>query len=217
MSVLDDEIGNGKSKNPCKKFIQFKGGKFKYWDKAAEKNVEIPIPFGFTVIGEMQTCKGWHKPSNSAIYSNEVYRGQQQMTVRSFKGGEIAKGYWRDIKDSVKASGGRFCNSVYAVMDNEVVNFQLTGAGCSAWINKEPGDIVKVQKLEDKKNGATEYKVPVFEAEEANEDDRVHAKEVGTDLISYLKEYLKGSDGSEYATADDLKDLAEDKPEDLPF
>ena len=53
----------------------------------------------------MHTVRGWSNSSESGIYSNEVqYIGQEELNVRSFKGGEIACGLWKDIKNKVGVS-----------------------------------------------------------------------------------------------------------------
>ena len=211
------KLGNDRPINPCKKFIEFKGGvgKFQYWDKEKKVNIEVKRPLEFVVLAVMQTAKGYHEESGSSIYSNEVYNGRQEMNVRSFKGVEIANGFWKDIKDAVKCQGGKFCFSIYAIMNKELVNFQLLGAACSPWIDSYSENVnkYKVTKLETRIKGINEYKVPIFEPCELSQEEIDKCKEEGREVEEYLKDYIKYNNDEDFETkdnitsADDFKDF----------
>jgi len=161
MALLD--LGLEEQANPCKKFIKFHHGKFQYWDKVKKEEIALKLPLEFCILSELQTVTGFHDPSQSAIYSNEVYRGRQEVDVRSFKGGPIAKGFWTDIKNEVSVAGGKFCHSIYALLEGELVNFHFAGSLCGAWIERPKGEKIRVEKLEDRTKGVNKFKVPIFE------------------------------------------------------
>lgn len=184
--------------NPSQKFIEFRDGGFRYYDKLKKENVSIPLPITFTVLDELSTVTGYDEPNKCGIFSNEVWSlAKTKLLVKSFKGGEIAHGYYSAIKDTVKANGGRYTKSVYAYMDGEIVNFKFSGACVAPWIDKKfdvTKNSVKVEKLGEGKKGKTEYQFPIFEKtdfvnlEKATEADR--------ELQKYLTEKI-GSPKSE--------------------
>ena len=74
-----------KTPNPATKFLEFKNGKFSYYDKTSEANVEVPLPLRFIVLDELATIKGWDSKTNSGIYSNEVHSTKATpLKVKSF-------------------------------------------------------------------------------------------------------------------------------------
>ena len=104
----------GTQKNPSTKILDWKSNdkQFSFYDREKEANVLVPLPFKFVVLDELHTVKGWDDASQSAIYSNEVkYISKQEMTVKPFKGNEIAKGLYSLIKEKVRAAGGHYVKS----------------------------------------------------------------------------------------------------------
>src|SRR5688572_29501693 len=90
------------ARNPSTRWFEFAsgadGGFVRYYDKASEKQIALGDAvnggkFLFILLDEMATVKGWHDPSESAIFANEVRDTRQDtLVVRSFKGGELASG-----------------------------------------------------------------------------------------------------------------------------
>ena len=102
--------------NPSTKFIEWKSNDkcFSYYDKDEQKNISISLPFKFLVLDELHTIKGWNDATSSAIYSNEVkFISKETLTVKPFKGNEIAKGLYKDIKKKIVAAGGHYTKSIY--------------------------------------------------------------------------------------------------------
>lgn len=199
--------------NPAVKFLKFKNGTFKYWDKEKEKEIEVALPVKFMVLDELATVTGWHDESQSAIFSNEVHSTtKEDLLVRAFKGGEQATGRYATIKDKIKSNGGKYTKSVYALdLDSgEIVNFHFTGAVLSAWINKEvvvTDNAVVINKTEEAKKGSVTYSYPVFEAESIDKEIYDKAVEIDkTILAPYFKEY-KGYDS-------DVQEFPEDDEDD---
>lgn len=159
--------------NPTSRYLEWKSNDkaFKFYDKQAGENVIEKLPMKFLFLQHYHTVKGFSDASNSGIFSNEVYHiGSQEMTVRSFKGGEIAKGLYKDIKPKVVAAGGNYHRSVYAMTeDGSIVNLSFKGAVVSAWsdfFSEKKGLLdnqwVEINEAEDKKKGSVKYSVPVF-------------------------------------------------------
>lgn len=188
--------------NPSTKFIEWKSNDkcFNYYDKEAQKNVEIPLPFKFLVLDELHCIKGWNDASSSNIYSNEVkFISKEVMTVKPFKGNEIAKGYYKDIKDKVVAAGGHYTKSIYVMLeDGSLANISLKGSGVQKWgdftqktRNRLSDEWVTVAKAEDGKKGAVKFSTPSFSfANSISDAEADLADEAFNILESYLKTYL---------------------------
>jgi len=192
-------------KNPAKRFYEWNGsnGCFTYYDKMQEKNVEVKLPFTFLVLDQLSTVKGWNDSSESGIYSNEVRNLKKEiMTVKAFKGGQIAQGFYSEIKDRVKAEGGKFTSSVYIAVKNpetnelEIANLQLSGAAVNAWMDfkKEVSSLyegaVTVTDFVEGKKGSITFKVPKFKMGKVSPQTDNAAKDLDKTLQSYFKVYF---------------------------
>jgi hypothetical protein len=110
-------------RNPSTRWFSFasgiEGGFVRYYDKEAGKNIDlgdatVGSKFVFILLDELATVQGWHDPSESAIFANEVRDTRQDtLVVKSFKGGELASGLYAQIKDRIVAVGGHFVASCY--------------------------------------------------------------------------------------------------------
>jgi len=188
--------------NPATKFIDWKSNDkcFSYYDKETKENVSIPLPFKFLVLDELHTVKGWNDASQSAIYSNEVkFISKEPLTVKPFKGNEIAKGLYKDIKDKVVAAGAHYVKSIYIMLeDGSLANLQLKGSAVQAWgeftqktRNRLPDEWVTVKSATDGKKGAVKFSIPAFSFDKSLSDSEMEmADEVFNVLESYLKTYL---------------------------
>ena len=195
-------LSNPTLKNPCKKFIAWKSdsASFVYYDKESEQNTTMPLPIRFVVLDQLNTIKGFCKADESGFVSNEVHRIDQVMNVRSFKGNFKAVGKYQDIKDEVKAAGGKFCKSVYVMLKNtdgtfELANFQFYGASLEPWIEfTKKNDIttigveIKDEYLEQK-NGGIKFRQPVFGRLKINKEIILSAVAMDKELQNYLKQY----------------------------
>jgi hypothetical protein len=172
-------VSQPRLENPCKKFIDFHGktGKFTYFDKTkGEKgeNVELTIdPKGmyFIVLDELSSITGFNEKNQCGIYSNEVhYLNEEILTVKTFKGNIKYVGKYADIKNDIKAIGGKFCKSVYAMLlgvTPELVCFNFYGASFASWMDKKFDTnkfCVLVNSFGKGKKGNNEYLYPEFKA-----------------------------------------------------
>ena len=107
--------------NPATKFFDWKSNDkcFSYYDKEKQENVLVPLPFKFLVLDELHAVKGWNDATSSGIFSNEVkFISKETMTVKPFKGNEIAKGLYKDIKEKIVAAGGHYVKSIYIMLED---------------------------------------------------------------------------------------------------
>jgi len=188
--------------NPATKFLDWKSNdkSFEYYDKEEQKKVQVSLPFKFLVLDELHTIKGWNDASSSSIFSNEVkYISKEPMTVKPFKGNEIAKGLYKDIKDKVVTAGGHYTKSIYIMLENgELANLQLKGSAVQKWgdftqktRNRLADEWVSVSKAIEGKKGAVKFFTPDFGFEKSlSTDEAIQADECFNVLENYLKTYL---------------------------
>lgn len=182
---------------PAAKYIEWSSEEkqFRYWDADKEKDVLIPLPLKYVVIQEMHTIRGFDDDSNSRIYSNEVENLSEVLTVKSFKGGNIAKGTYENIKEMVKSAGGHYAKSIYIqTLKGEIWNINLKGSAVFAWgeFMKKNGKLlmnhsVTVTGAEELKKGKIDYSIPIFElGKEMSKDSFDKAEEAYETLMSKL-------------------------------
>ena len=188
--------------NPAGKFFEWKSNEktFVYYDKETKTNVSIPLPFKFLVLDELHTIKGWNDATESGIYSNEVkFISRDEMIVKPFKGNEIARGLYKDIKEKAKSAGGHYVKSIYIMLeDGSIANLQLKGAACQAWgdftaksKSRLVDEWVSVVGFDEAKKGSVKYTTPIFGylcSLDGAESDL--ADEAFNTLEAYLKTYL---------------------------
>lgn len=200
-------ISNPRQENPAKKFIEFKGDKgvFQYYEKDSKKNIELQMPIAFIVLDELSTISGFDNKSESGIYSNEIHRiNDEILKVRSFKNNISVIGKYEDIKFEIKAVGGKFCKSVYAMLilkgDNpneykyEIVNFKFKGIAFSSWLDKKfnPEKYgVLIKETGQGQKGSIKYTFPIFEffTKQGKEKMFEKAVEFDKELQKYLSWY----------------------------
>lgn len=188
--------------NPSTKFLQWKSNEkcFEFYNKETQQKVSVPLPFKFLVLDEMHTVSGWNDASSSGIFSNEVkFISKEIMTVKPFKGNEIAKGLYKDIKEKIVAAGGHYVKSIYIMLeDGSLANLQLKGSAVQKWgeftqktRNRLPDEWVQVTKAIEGKKGAVKFFTPDFSFERSISDtEAIQADEAFNILETYLKAYL---------------------------
>ena len=212
--------------NPATKFFDWKSNDkcFSYYDKEKQENVLVPLPFKFLVLDELHAIKGWNDATSSGIFSNEVkFISKEPMTVKPFKGNEIAKGLYKDIKEKVQAAGGHYVKSIYIMLeDGSLANIQLKGAAVQKWgeftsktRQRLPDEWVIVESVVDGKKGAVKFYTPDFKFERSISDTEADlADEAFNVLETYLKTYLVKAEPVEEISLDSSFD---NLPEDLDF
>lgn len=188
----------GVIQSPVKKYLSWSSNEkcFTYWDKEAKENKKLSLPVKFIHYDEFATIKGWHDPSNSGIYSNEVKSTKtEKLVVRTFNNKILADGLYQDIKPSVNSAGGDYHVSLYAEMNGEIINISLKGAALGTWSNFSKdhrkfflGSYINVIGAQDEKKGSVKYSVPVFQVGDGIEADvKASADNRYDDLVAYFK------------------------------
>ncbi len=209
--------------NPCKKYMEWKSNdkKFSYYDKEQSKNILVDLPLKFVTLFEFHGVRGWNDASESGIYSNEVkYIGKEELSVKSFKGGAIATGLYKDIKSKVQGAGGNYCKILYVMFESkEIACIMLKGSAVKEWGDftqknrmRLPDEWVLISGAKDMKKGSVKYSVPTFEFDKQLSDDEVL---IADDVYNTLNDYRNSKDD---APAESEEEIVEDLvDEDVPF
>jgi hypothetical protein len=127
--------------NPAVRWFEWNGekGLVRYYDKELKQNVDVGTEFRFILLDQLGSVRGWHDASDSAIYSNEVKDTRQEtLIVKSFKGGTLAEGIYRDIKDRANSVGGQFVANCYIAFKHgnglAIGSLRFKGAALGAWM-----------------------------------------------------------------------------------
>jgi len=195
---------NTNEPNPATKFYEWSGGNggLHFYDKEDKKQVEVALPFTFLLLDQLATVKGWHDPSESGIYANEVRDTRSEpFVVKSFKGGIIAEGIYKQVKDKIKAEGGKFVTNLYIAYKEGTLklgSLQFKGAALQEWMefvknNKNAiyDKAIVVEGFKEGKKGSVSYKVPTFRLKEITPETNEEAKKVDEVLQAYLTGYFK--------------------------
>lgn len=215
--------------NPSKRFFQWKAGsgKLVYWDGEAKQEKAVKRPFKFAVLDELHTVSGFSEQENTGIWANEVKNlGEENIVVRA-GAKELASGKYSEIKDSVKAKGGKYTKSVYIATELDgllsIANIKFSGAAFGAWMDfSKLGSIygnwtIIEEATKEGKKGATKFLMPKFSPELMDDAERAAAVELDKQLQSFLAS-KRTAPVQEEKTTDTIvtaDDFEEDKPIDL--
>jgi len=210
---------------PVSKYIKWSGatGKFSYWDKENQKEVELPKSIKFIKIAERTTIKGYSEAEESGIFANEVkYTSKEPLTAKTFKNNKIlAEGLYKDIKDKIKTQGAKYCKSVYAynVDTDELVNFQLYGSGFMPYDSNlgEQGQVIEVTTNPEKqKKGSNTYFIPKFTQLEVDKEALKKARPHFEALQQYFEARQNGVE-EEKKVDDAIDEVMEEVGTQVPF
>ena len=192
--------------NPATRWLEWNGenGVVRYYDKDAKKNVDVGTEFGFVLLDELGSVRGWHEPSQSGIYSNEVRDTREDvLIVKSFKGGTLAEGLYKDIKDRVNTVGGQFVANCYIAFKNggeklAIGSVKFKGAALGAWMEFEKqhrADLytkaIRISGFTEGKKGRVTFRVPVLSVVPIAEDTNAAAVTLDKQVQEFLKGYFK--------------------------
>ena len=98
------------SSNPATFWMEWDSGNkcLKYWDKDAEKQVQVPLPFKFLVLEEAHKAGGYSEKHSCGVFSNEVLTLKNEpikVQLRNAVKTIVADGLWNDIKVTVADAG----------------------------------------------------------------------------------------------------------------
>lgn len=191
--------------NPSTRWFEWNGenGNVRYYDKDARKNIDCPLPFTFLLLDKLASVRGWHESSKSGIYSNEVKDTTKDvLVVKSFKGGVIAEGLYKDIKLAVNNVGGSYTANCYvAFKDGDGLSIgcvRFKGAALGAWMDfskEHRGDLyssaIKIEGFTEGKKGRITYRMPTFKAQPVSADTNEAAEALDEQLQEFLNSYLQ--------------------------
>lgn len=191
--------------NPATRWFEWNGehGVVRYYDKEAKKNVDVGTDFTFILLDQLGSVRGWHDASESGIYSNEVKDTRQEvLVVKSFKGGELATGIYKDIKDRVNTLGGQFVANCYIAFKNgsglAIGSLRLKGAALGAWMEfckAHRADLykkaVRITGFTEGKKGRITFRVPVLSLKDISAETDAAAIALDQELQVFFDGYFK--------------------------
>ena len=193
------------STHPCGRWFNWVGdkGHLRFYDRTEGVNVDVALPFRFLLLDQLAAVKGWHDPSDSGIFSNEVRSTKQDaFTVKSFKGGELATGLYATIREQVFSLGGHFVASLYMAYEGDdgdlaIGNLQLKGSQLKAWSDFSKSNrkellskAIVISGFDEGKKGKVVYRFPKFEIADPTDSESQQALGLDQLLQEYLGTYL---------------------------
>ncbi len=192
--------------NPARRWFEWNGeaGSVRYYDKDAKQNVDVGPLFAFVLLDQLGSVRGWHEPSASGIYSNEVKDTRADvLVVKAFKGGTLAEGIYRDIKDKINSVGGQFVANLYIGFKLDgtdgltLGSIRFKGAALGAWMEftkAHRSDLyskaILIDGFEEGKKGRVIFRTPVLKLKPMSEAANNQAIGLDVELQTYLKGYL---------------------------
>lgn len=192
--------------NPATRWFEWNGekGLVRYYDKDKKENVDVPLPFSFILLDRLGSVGGWHDASGSAIYANEVKDTRQDaLVVKAFKGGTLAEGLYKDIKDRVNTVGGSFVVNCYIAYKNvdgtlSIGSIKFKGAALGAWMDFEKNHrhqlydgTITILGFEEGKKGRVVFRKPTLKISGVSPEAKREAIELDKSVQRFLTAYLK--------------------------
>lgn len=213
---------NVNAPNPAVRWFEWNGehGTVRYYDKTDKKNVEVPLPFTFLLFDELASVRGWHDASESGIYANEVRDTTKDvLVVKTFKGGTLAEGLYKAIKERVYTQGGQFVANCYVGVKLDVglaiCSLRFKGAALAAWMEfrrAHRSDLydkaVRITGYTEGKKGRIVFRVPTFELKDVSAETNDQAIKLDKTLQDWLESYLQRK------THDQAEEPADDEGDD---
>jgi hypothetical protein len=214
-------------KSPVTKYVTWSSNDkcFSYYDRENKVNVNLKLPVRIIHFRDFASIKGFDDRSQSSIYSNEVTSVKNEpLVVRSFKGGELIKGLYADIKLKLKELGGKYNMSMYAMVEGELVNISIGGAILQHWSDfskdnrgKFLTNYINVDSALDLKKGSVKYSVPVFSLGEVIPPSVSNNADVLDDeLLEFFKKRKKQASEENAAIETHAEEVPAPKFTDLP-
>jgi hypothetical protein len=191
--------------NPAVRWFEWNGeaGTVRYYDKDAKKTVDVGSDFKFLLLDQLGGVRGWHDASNSGIYSNEVKDTRQEaLIVKAFKGGTLAEGVYRDIKDRVSTLGGQFVANLYIAFKHEgalaIGVLRFKGAALGSWMEftkKHRAELysiaIRIHGFTEGKKGRIVYRMPILEVAAISPEANAAALALDKKLQEFFAAYFK--------------------------
>lgn len=190
--------------NPATRWFEWNGehGTVRYYDKDSKKNVDVALPFTFLLLDELASVRGWHDASESGIYSNEVKDTRTDiLVVKAFKGGTLAEGLYKDIKDRVNTVGGQFVANCYIAFKHGaglvIGSLRFKGAALGSWMEFRKANrsalyskAIDITGFVEGKKGKVVFRIPVFSPREVSSETHHIAVALDAELQGFLTAYF---------------------------
>lgn len=190
--------------NPAVRWFEWNGeaGAVRYYDKDQKKNIDCGSDFKFLLLDQLGSVRGWHEASESGIYSNEVKDTRADvLLVKAFKGGTLAEGLYKEIKDRVTAVGGQFVANCYIAFKHDgalaIGSLRLKGAALSAWMDfckSHRADLykkaIRINGFTEGKKGRITFRVPILHLVETSAETNAAAEALDETFQGFLQVYL---------------------------
>lgn len=197
--------------NPATRWFEWNGadGRIRYYNKDEQKEIEIPVvpphkAFKFLVLDELACISGFHKPSKSRIFSNDVRDTRQSVfVVKSKKEGILVEGAYREIKDRVVRLGGGFTTHLYIAFKADdgmlaIGSLHLRGAALGQWMDFRKANrstlykkAVSIAGFKEDTSGRITFRMPVFSISDTSPDTDKQAVALDQQLQAWIEAYLK--------------------------
>lgn len=192
--------------NPAVRWFEWNGehGVVRYYDKDEKKNVDVGAEFTFLLLDQLASVRGWDDASESAIYSNEVKDTRKDvLVVKSFKGGPLVEGLYKDIKDRVNTLGGQFVANCYIAFKNadgelSIGSMRFKGSALGAWMEfskAHRADLYKkavgIRGFQEGKKGRVVFRTPVLKVIDTTPETDQQAVGLDAELQTFLKGYFQ--------------------------
>lgn len=196
IKVLKWKVARPEKKSKGTVIKEARSAGFYYYDKEKEEDILVNMPISGTWLETAHSVTGFSKSMDKGIYSNAVRDLKE--TELTVKCGDrvIAKGLYSDIKDKVKADGGKYCQDVYFLINGEVWRILFYGVGFKTWGNffkrstAKNNDVVAYDTtIVETELG--EYEAPLFKWIPTTQEDANVANKVYDDEIKPYFEYIE--------------------------
>lgn len=193
--------------NPAEKFIDFRNGKFGYFDKESKKRIDIEL--GKCIVLDCSTfcITGYIDTPNlkTGVFSNAArYPKKDKIVVKSREKGVLTQGTYEEIKDYIERYKIRYTRNAYIWREGELCLLQLSGDAFGSWMEgveskdrneKKRGSMyVVVTGEEERQKGKTKYIHLTFGFEGSIDKDELQEAIKADEIVqSYLDDYFKES------------------------
>jgi hypothetical protein len=200
--------------NPVSKILSWKGGEdnkgmWKVYDRVEKQASTIKSAIKIAIIDQKNTVAGWI--DDKQVTANEVSNlKKEELSVVKWSGGEaqdLIKGYYSEIKDTLKAKGIKFRKVAYGLVTEgsdeivgDLVRLDLEGCANGAWINASIKTGQGVSFEEDgnfKKIGSIKFYEPKIDKFEIEPDDLQACKIMLEELNAFRDSFNKEEETEE--------------------
>lgn len=200
---LADNFSNY-TKSPVAFTAEYKG-KIDKWSiyKMEDKERKEVDSFPFIILDESYSCmRGFNRKEGKGIYSNMVSNTKnQEMRVKINGGDEIARGFYKEIKEKVESKGGRYNKILFVYVEGiGIGKVFLAGGSLTGYFDlKKEVDLSEVPVIEqesfrEEQSNFGPYKVPIFKYGEPSKKMRKAADDAYEELMEYLDGKPSGED-----------------------